>query len=227
MSDNTKNYYEGMFITRSGGGEEAWEQSRTAVTDILEDHGATIDYIENWADQQFEVEIENERRGKYVLIYFQADPSRISEVKRATDLEDRILRELILNREREDTYQELIQKRIEAQKEEEEEEEEEQEDEEEKEDEVEGDAAEEESDREDAEEAETDETDADEEDESERDETEEEPVAEEQDEEDDPDEDAETEAETVEPEEEEAEHTGEIEEDVSEPKQEKAGIEDA
>lgn len=122
MSNRTSNYYEGMFVTKGGGGEDAWDQSRSAVKGVLEDHDADIDYVENWADQQFEKEIEKQRRGKYILTYFQADPSSISEIKQDTQMNERILRVLILNREKETTYQDMIQERIEANKEDEEEE---------------------------------------------------------------------------------------------------------
>lgn len=122
MSNRAKNYYEGMFVTKGGGGEDAWDQSRSAVKGVLEDHDAEVDYVENWADQQFEKEIEKQRRGKYILTYFQANPSSISEIKQDTQMNDRILRVLILNREKETTYEDMIQERIEANKEEEEEE---------------------------------------------------------------------------------------------------------
>jgi len=122
MSETDLNYYEGMFVTKGGGGEDAWEQSRSAVKEVLEDHEATIDYIENWADQQFEKKIEKQRRGKYVLTYFQTDPSLIVDIKENTELHDRILRVLVLNREKEQTYRDMIQERIEANKEESEEE---------------------------------------------------------------------------------------------------------
>lgn len=127
MSNEIKNYYEGMFVTKGGGGEDAWDQSRSAVKDVLEDYEAEIDYVENWADQQFEKEIEKQRRGKYVLTYFQADPSVIQNIKEDTQMNERILRVLILNREKETTYRDMIQERIEANKEEEEDEEEEEE----------------------------------------------------------------------------------------------------
>lgn len=131
MSNRTSNYYEGMFVTKGGGGEDAWDQSRSAVKGVLTEHDAEIDYVENWADQQFETEIDKQRRGKYILTYFQADPSSINDIKQDTQMDERILRVLILNREKETTYQEMIQERIEANKEEEEEEEEDQDQEEE------------------------------------------------------------------------------------------------
>ncbi len=118
------NFYEGMFVTKGGGGEDAWEQSRSAVKEVLKEHDASIDYIENWADQQFEKEIEKQRRGKYVLTYFQADPSLVNDIKEDTQINERILRVLILNRQKEQTYRDMIQERIEANKEESEEDEE-------------------------------------------------------------------------------------------------------
>lgn len=125
---NTKedyHYYEGMFITRAGGGKQAWELSEEAVEEILNKYDAEIDYVERWADQNLEYAIQKEKRGKYLLTYFRVDPSDIDSIRRDAKLEERILRTLIVNREKEEIYEDMIDARIEKNKEEEEEEEEE------------------------------------------------------------------------------------------------------
>ena len=62
-------------------------------------HGATIARCEKWGERRLAYEIKGRRRGTYVLIYFTATGTAVSEIYRECELSDLMLRTLILRAE--------------------------------------------------------------------------------------------------------------------------------
>jgi len=96
MSDATKTY-EGMFLVDAGTPDfhAASEPARA----LLQRCNAEILAIKPWDERRLAYEIRGRRRGLYILTYFKANPERIAELERDSQLDERVLRLLILRRD--------------------------------------------------------------------------------------------------------------------------------
>ena len=96
MSDGRKTY-EGMFLVDAGNPDfHAASEPARAVLDRYE---AEILAIKPWEERRLAYEVRGRRRGLYILTYFKAQPDRIAELERDCQLDERILRLLVLRRD--------------------------------------------------------------------------------------------------------------------------------
>ena len=86
--------YEGMFLLEAGQAnfEEAVEPVRTLFTR----NQAEVLHLKKWDERRLAYEIRGRRRGLYVLAYFKADPVKITDIERDAQLDEKVLRSLIL-----------------------------------------------------------------------------------------------------------------------------------
>lgn len=86
--------YEGMFLVSpmAGEGEAALEP----VKRVLDRAKANVKVCKNWDDRRLAYEIGGQRRGLYVLSYFEAEGDRIADIERDVQLSDELLRVLIV-----------------------------------------------------------------------------------------------------------------------------------
>ena len=96
MSQTTKTY-EGMFLLPAGLGD--FEAAIAPVRTVLERGEAEVLSLKPWDERRLAYEIGGNRRGMYVLTYFKADPEKISEIEQDCQLNETILRVLILRRD--------------------------------------------------------------------------------------------------------------------------------
>ena len=89
--------YEGMFLLDAGNPD--FQAASEPVRTILDRNEATALAIKPWDERRLAYEIKGRRRGLYVLSYFQAEPGRISEIERDCQLDERILRVMLLRRD--------------------------------------------------------------------------------------------------------------------------------
>jgi small subunit ribosomal protein S6 len=96
MSDGMKTY-ECMFLVDAGNPDfhAAGEPART----VLDRCGAEVLAIKPWDERRLAYEIRGRRRGLYILAYFKASPDRIADLERDCQLDERILRLLVLRRD--------------------------------------------------------------------------------------------------------------------------------
>jgi small subunit ribosomal protein S6 len=94
-----KNLYEGMFLVDSALAASNWEGVNNTIKKILERAEAEIVSIRKWDDRKLAYEIQGKGRGVYILCYFRVDGERISEIEKAVQLSEQIMRVLILNAE--------------------------------------------------------------------------------------------------------------------------------
>jgi len=89
--------YEGMFLVDAGNPDfhAASEPARVA----LERNEAEILAINPWDERRLAYEIKGRRRGLYILAYFKAPPGQISDLERDCQLDERVLRMLVLRRD--------------------------------------------------------------------------------------------------------------------------------
>lgn len=104
MSVNT---YETLFIVNPELEEGEIEKTIDVVRDVITAGGGTILKIDTWGRRQLAYEIQKKREGYYVILYFQAPPTLISEMNRRYKLTDTIMRYLILQL-RKDQVEEIM-----------------------------------------------------------------------------------------------------------------------
>jgi len=93
--NETARSYEGMFLLDAGLGFEAASEP---VRTILVRNDAEVLSMQPWDEKKLAYEISGRKRGLYMLTYFKADPSRITEIEHDCQLNEQILRALILHR---------------------------------------------------------------------------------------------------------------------------------
>jgi len=88
--------YEGMFVIDAGRAAREWEETLSSVNSVLEKHGATIEKGFRFDERKLAYTIEGVRRGVYLLQYFTADPSSITDMREDLNLSESVLRYMIL-----------------------------------------------------------------------------------------------------------------------------------
>jgi len=95
MSTVTRAAYEAMFLISQG---EAADLAGVIahITDIITRHNGELIAMKKWDERRLAYEIDKQRRGIYLLVYFYADGPELSPMERDINLSERILRQLIL-----------------------------------------------------------------------------------------------------------------------------------
>jgi small subunit ribosomal protein S6 len=110
--------YEGMFLVQSGSDFHAASQP---VATVLERSDAEVLSMKPWEERRLAYEIKGFKRGLYILAYFKMDPANLTELHRDSELNEGILRMMILRRDKitdeevgSDTPAETLQRQTEA-----------------------------------------------------------------------------------------------------------------
>lgn len=96
MNEKTKTY-EGMFLLEAG--TPNFETACEPIRKVLDRSQAEILSIKPWDERKLAYEVKHNKRGLYVLTYFRADPAGIAELEQDCQLNEQILRVLILHRD--------------------------------------------------------------------------------------------------------------------------------
>lgn len=91
------NLYEGMFLLDNDSVRAGWDQAKTLVTETLTKHGATVRTARRWAERKLAYPIKNHKRGTYLLVYFDGEPTTVSNATRDLDIREDVLRYLVLS----------------------------------------------------------------------------------------------------------------------------------
>lgn len=75
------NKYESVIIIKPNLDEEEIDNITQKVKEIIEDDGA-VTKVEKMGVKKLAYEIQKNKEGYYIVIYFEADPSIISEIER-------------------------------------------------------------------------------------------------------------------------------------------------
>jgi len=73
-----------------------WEETVNNVHGILTKYDAEIVASRQWDDRRLAYPVEGHKKGSFLLTYFKADSSKISEIEHDCSLNELILRDLIL-----------------------------------------------------------------------------------------------------------------------------------
>jgi small subunit ribosomal protein S6 len=93
---NTKTY-EGMFLVDAGNPD--FDASSAPVRTVLERSEAEVLSMKAWDERRLAYEIKGRKRALYVLAYFRLDPLKVAELERDVELNEGVLRALILRRD--------------------------------------------------------------------------------------------------------------------------------
>ncbi len=96
MAQTTKTY-EGMFLLDAGNPD--FQAACEPVQTILSRNEVEVLAIKPWDERKLAYEIARRKRGLYVLVYFKSDPLRIAEIEHDCQLDERVVRVLILRRD--------------------------------------------------------------------------------------------------------------------------------
>ena len=88
--------YEGMFVMDNRQANRDWDGSLEKLKSMLTKHGAEILRCEKWGERKLAYEMDGRRRGTYVLAFFNATGTAVTEIYRECELAEMMLRALIL-----------------------------------------------------------------------------------------------------------------------------------
>lgn len=93
------NLYEGMFLLDNQVVRADWKTAKSLVVDLIKKNGGEIVTIRRWDERRLAYPIRGRRRGTYYLTYFKAAPSAVATTRREFELDERVLRYLMLRAE--------------------------------------------------------------------------------------------------------------------------------
>lgn len=98
--DTAKRLYEALFLIDSAEAASDWDGINGLIKKILDRGEAEVISMKKWDDRRLAYEINKKTRGTYILVYFNADPSKITGIERDVRLSERIMRVLIIRGEK-------------------------------------------------------------------------------------------------------------------------------
>lgn len=93
-----KKTYEGMFLLDAGNPD--FQSASEPVRAILDRREAEVLALKPWEERRLAYPVRGRKRGLYVLTYFKADPQLIVEIEHDCRLDERVVRALILRRDK-------------------------------------------------------------------------------------------------------------------------------
>ena len=99
MAEKVKHTYEIMFLVDSAIASASWDEVETTVNTILDRSGAEVISFNKWDERRLAYEISGRKRGTYILCYCRVEPTMIGGIERDVQLNENLLRVLILNAE--------------------------------------------------------------------------------------------------------------------------------
>jgi len=94
--DNAKHTYEAMFVLEAG--QSDFEAAGEPIRNILTRYDAEVLALKPWDERKLAYPIRGRKRGLYAIAYFKVDPSHVAEIEHDAQLEEHILRALILQK---------------------------------------------------------------------------------------------------------------------------------
>ncbi len=86
--------YEAMFLLGAAAASEL-ENMQKFIRTIIERHGGKILVLKKWDERKLYYEVRGQKRGLYIISYFEAPGNGVSGIVRDVELSDQILRVLV------------------------------------------------------------------------------------------------------------------------------------
>jgi ribosomal protein S6 len=85
-----------MFLLDNQAVRADWGRAKGAVTDLLAKYGARVQTARRWDERKLAYPIKGRARATYLLCYFEAGAGAVNTMRRDFDLDERVLRYLML-----------------------------------------------------------------------------------------------------------------------------------
>ncbi len=95
MAEIRTNNYEAMFLLSQAVAADL-AGAVAHIREILDKAGAQIIAMKKWDERRLAYEIDKQKRGVYILVYFSCNARNIAQIERSSNLSERIMRHLIL-----------------------------------------------------------------------------------------------------------------------------------
>lgn len=89
--------YEIMYLLDNNTVRAGWKEAKAAVGALIEKHGGKMLSARRWEERKLAYPIKQRRRGTYLLVYAEVDPTHTAPLRRELDLTESVLRYLILS----------------------------------------------------------------------------------------------------------------------------------
>ena len=98
-----KNFYVSRFIVAVTGGEDAVKASVEKFVGLINDNSETVYEVNEWGKRRLAYPINDKPEGYYVVVTFKADPAFPAEFERLCNIDENILRSMVIRLENEPT----------------------------------------------------------------------------------------------------------------------------
>lgn len=88
--------YEGMFLLDNSEARKDFDGVSRHVAGIIAKYGGEVKHSRRWAERKLAYTVKRRDRGTYILVYFDAPPESIVQIKRDCVIDEVILRSMIL-----------------------------------------------------------------------------------------------------------------------------------
>lgn len=99
MSDSKPRLYEGLFLFNAATVGSNIAQATEIVNQLVHRAGGTVEIAYKWDDRKLAYKLEGQKRGLYILAYFNVDGSQVAHIERDVNLSEDVLRCLIIRAE--------------------------------------------------------------------------------------------------------------------------------
>jgi small subunit ribosomal protein S6 len=94
LKEVNSSQYEGMFLLGSAFATDL-DNAMKIVRGIIERHGGKVLVLKKWDERKLAYEIKGEKRGLFLIAYFQGPSTSVTPIERDVNLSDQILRVMI------------------------------------------------------------------------------------------------------------------------------------
>ncbi|MBP3666504.1 MAG: 30S ribosomal protein S6 [Clostridia bacterium] len=98
-----KNFYESLFIVDVTGGEDAVKASLEKFVGLINANSETVYEVNEWGKRRLAYPINDKPEGYYVVVTFKASPDFPAEFERLANIDENILRAMVIRLENEPT----------------------------------------------------------------------------------------------------------------------------
>lgn len=103
-----KNFYESLFIVDVTGGEDAVKASVEKFVGLINANSETVYEVNEWGKRRLAYPINDKPEGYYVVVTFKANPEFPAEFERLANIDENILRSMVIRLENEPTVKAAV-----------------------------------------------------------------------------------------------------------------------
>ena len=103
-----KNFYESMFIVDVTDGEDAVKASVEKFVGLITENAEIVYEVNEWGKRRLAYPINDKPEGYYVVVTFKANPEFPAEFERLANIDESILRSMVIRLENEPTVKAAV-----------------------------------------------------------------------------------------------------------------------